>query len=273
MTIKTGNILRFNIKLEELGRRLYALFIRPLISKEIYQNRLKLIWFGWGYYPLFSISSLRFKDKMRILYRFLKIDWYILHGHKPYEIALVCRAIAERPAKPNEIILEAGCWHGGSSAKLSLIAKIYGYHLHIFDSFQGVEVMKPEQIIKSGHNFSGEYKSSVEILLNNLEKFGEVDICSIHAGWFADTLAKKPVSHEVRVAFIDCDLAKGTMEALMGIVPALAADGWIFTQDFHIRSVQALLSEPRTFSAFGQGLPAIKRLDRRLAAIRFHRKH
>jgi hypothetical protein len=73
----------------------------------------------------------------------------------------------------------------------------------------------------------------------------------------------------VRLAFVDCDVAKGTREALSGVVPALVDDGWIFSHDFHIRSVQKLLYDPATWESFGRGIPVIKQLSECLASIRF----
>jgi len=75
-------------------------------------------------------------------------------------------------------------------------------------------------------------------LWKNLSRYGEAAVCTAHGGWFSDTLARGPVPYAVRVAFIDCDLAKGTYEVLLGVVPSLVEDGWIFSQDFHIPRVR-----------------------------------
>lgn len=78
----------------------------------------------------------------------------------------------------------------------------------------------------------------------NLKKYGEAEVCVIHKGWFCDMLAIRPVSNGIKVAYIDCDLAKGTKEAIKGIVPSLVDDGRIFSQDYHIKPVQKLLKDP-----------------------------
>jgi O-methyltransferase len=249
-------------------RKWYAAWIRPYISKEVNRQRLKLIWTVWGYRFLFSLNTLPLPDRLRLLVRFLNVDWHVVHGHSPAEISIVCRAIAERPALSNEGLIEAGCWQGGSSAKLSILCERLNYCLHIYDSFEGVESMSADDKVES-HDFSGEYASPESVLRQHLTSYGELSVCTIHKGWFSDTLAKDAVPCKVRLAFIDCDLAKGTREVLTGIVPALTDDGWIFSQDFHIKPVQKLLYDTATWDSLERGRPTIKRLGRRLASIRF----
>ncbi len=164
-------------------------------------------------------------------------------------------------------MVEAGCWNGGASAKFSLVCKLGGYRLRIYDSFEGVEPMTSEEK-QRGYDFSGEYVASDATLRANLQRFGAPDVCSIHKGWFAATLARSPVAEVVRVVFIDCDSAKGTQEVLLGVVPSLASDGVVFTQDFHIASVRDLLLDRRTWERYGRGDPGIERLCGHLAVLR-----
>src|SRR6267142_1271191 len=210
---------------ERQFRKWYIQWLRPHVSREINKQRLKLIWDVWGYLPLLSIKALQLKDRLRLVMRFLIIDWYVAHAHKPLEISNICRALADRPAKPGEVVLEAGCWQGGSSTKFSIICSLLGYRLSIYDSFEGVEEMETEEKV-GGYDFSGKYKAPETVLRKNLALYGETAVCSIRKGWFANTLAIGPVPYSVRLAYIDCDLPKSTREALAGIVPALVDDGW-----------------------------------------------
>jgi O-methyltransferase len=139
-------------------------------------------------------------------------------------------------------MVEAGCFNGGSSAKFSIACSLLGYDLHVYDSFAGVE--------PGDHDFSGQYAASEGLVRQNITNYGEIGICSFHKGWFSDTLAKG-CPYSVGIAYIDCDIAKGTREALEGIVPALAQDGWIFSQDFHIGPVRNMLCDSFTLDALG----------------------
>jgi len=259
------------MQIEQWVRGCYVRWIRPRISRQIDRQRIKLIWDVWGYWPLLSLNALSVSQRTNLLSRFLVIDWYVEHSHKPSEIAAVCRAMAERSAKRGEAFLEAGCWQGGSSAKFSIICKMFGYQLKIYDSFCGVEQMQPEELAES-YDFSGEYAAPESVLSDNLALFGEPDVCSVHKGWFHETLALQAVPFPVGIAFLDCDLAKGTKEALLGIVPALAQDGWIFSQDFHIKPVRDLIYDQATWHSFGKGTPAVTQLGKKLAGIRFRER-
>ncbi len=248
---------------------LYARWVRPHISREIDRQRLKLVtWDMWGYRRLSSMRALSPGQKLHVLKRFLAIDWNVPHAHKPLEIAEVCRALAERPARPGECLVEAGCWQGGSSAKFSIVCKLLGYRLRVYASFQGVEPMTDEEK-KDSHDFSGEYAAPEDLVRRHIENYGEPRICSIRAGWFADTLAREPVPDPVRVAYIDCAVAKDTREALAGIVPALSDDGVVFSQDYHIGPVRLLLESSEPWAEFGRGSPQVTPVIRNLARITF----
>jgi O-methyltransferase len=248
-----------------LPRRLYVKFLRPLV-KETTQHHLRILWFIGGYAPLLFLKEVSFSDRLNLLRRFLVIDWNIIHAHRPSEIADVCKVLAIRRARAGETLLEAGCFTGGSSAKFSIVCKMFGYRLCVFDSFEGVEKMT-EAEIKESYDFSGEYAVPEETVRANVEKYGEISVCTFHKGWFKDTLANQTLPFPVRLAFIDCDVAKGTKEALQGVIPALTADGCVFSQDFHIRTVTELLYSPETWASFGKTVPTITILSEKLACI------
>jgi O-methyltransferase len=259
---------------ERFVRALYVSWIRPHMSAKLHRQRLKLIWFIWGYWALLTLNTLSLSQRIRLLLRFLSVDWHVVHGHRPSEIARVCQTLAERRATSNktkEVMVEAGCWQGGSAAKFSILCKLLGYDLHIYDSFQGVEELAPEERA-GGYDFSGEYAAPETTLWRNLSRYGEAAVCTVHRGWFIDTLARGPVPYAVRVAFIDCDLAKATYEVLLGVVPSLVEDGWIFSQDFHITGVQALLRAPATWERLGKPQPKLTQLGACLASLRFQQR-
>lgn len=161
-------------------------------------------------------------------------------------------------------MVEAGCWKGGSSTKFSTICKSAGIRLWIFDSFEGVSA---EDAKNEWEGFAGQYASPEHVLMKNLDLYGEPSVCSVSKGWFSDTLAKEPVPHPIRLAYIDCDLSEGTFEAMKGIVPSLNQDAVIFTQDFHIDPVRNMLLDPLACARLDRGTPDITRLGEYLAMI------
>jgi O-methyltransferase len=249
-------------------RRWYRHLIVPRVSDPMKRQRLKMVWYLWGYWPLVKHRGLSRRARFELLRRFLRIDWNVLHAHLPSEMSILCQMLTSRPARPGEIIVEAGCWRGGSSAKFSLLARMLGYQLFIYDSFEGVEQLAPEQAAAEWE-FGGQYASTEAVLRENLARYGETSVCTIQKGWFAETLAANPVPHPIRLAYIDCDLAKGTKEALNGIVPSLVDDGCVFSQDFHIEPVRRMLLDRGTWESFGRGMPVITQRGEFLASIRF----
>jgi O-methyltransferase len=161
-----------------------------------------------------------------------------------------------------ECVVEAGCWKGGSSAKLSLICSHMGYSLNIHDSFEGVE-----RVHEGGHNFSGQYAASQTEVSENIRRYGRLEVCHLHKGWFADTLAAAPIQTPVRAAYIDCDLAKGTREVLKGVVHSIVPDGAIFTQDYHIKVVRKVLNDESTWKDLGCPQPRVAEVCASLARI------
>jgi hypothetical protein len=226
----------------------------------------------WDYWPIVVLKNIPFQDRMKLLKRFLWIDWNIAHSHLPSEIAIMCVVLTSRKAKLDEVVVEAGSWKGGSAAKLSIVCKILGYRLLIYDSFAGVETPPLDQQEREEKWFFGEYVASEAIVRNNLQRYGEPEVCSIVKGWFKDTLAKAPIPYPVRMAYIDCDLRKGTEEALTGLVPSLVEDGYIFSEDYHIEPVRKLLCELGSLERFGKGPMVVTPLGEKLASIRFKDK-
>ena len=249
-------------------RRRWEAWLAPHIASPVHRQRLKLLYYVWGYAGLLTVPGLRARDRVRLLGRFLRIDWNIVHAHLPSEVVTIARALSERPARPGEVMVEAGCWQGGSSAKFSLLCELLGYELWIHDSFEGVERLSAEDQAHEW-DFAGQYASSQERLREHLRRYGAPDVCHIRAGWFSDTLATKPFPRPVRVVWIDCDLGKGTLEVLRGVTPSLVDDGWIFSQDFHIEPVRRVLQDPTTWRELGRGDPEIRRLGLFLASVRF----
>ncbi|MEI6563096.1 MAG: TylF/MycF/NovP-related O-methyltransferase [bacterium] len=250
--------------LERVVHRLYRWLIVAHIQDPVVKQRLKMLWYAPGYWPLLLLWSLPFRTRLMLLVRFLRIDWCVLHGHTPFQCAAVCRALAERPAIPGEAMVEAGCWQGGSSAKWSILCKTLGYTLAVYDSFEGVEGSRPPE---GEYDFSGEYAADEHVFCANIRKYGEAEVCRTYRGWFSDTMAPDKISFKVRTAYIDCDTAKGTKEALAGLAPVLTGRASVFSQDCHIPSVLRLLVDPATWRDLGLAVPIMTRIDRRL--VRF----
>lgn len=250
-------------------RRIYYLLIVDRVSSPLVRQRLKLLWFGWGYLSILWLRGVPRNFRVTLIRRNLRIDWNVLHAHTPKQIARVFEGIAERAALAGEAVVEAGCWQGGSSAKFSLLCAHLGYELHIFDSFEGVGDLTDKDRAREW-DFVGQYSSPESTLRENLKRYGDPAVCRIHKGWFSKTLAAGQCPERVRVVYVDCDIAKGTHDALRGVAPHLTSDAVLFTQDFHIGPVHRLILNQDTWADLGLGPPQVTRLARGLASIRFN---
>jgi len=239
------------------ARRLYRRYLEPRfsLSRQVRQ-RLRLLWFGWGYGPLLRLPALSLWQKFWLLLRCLRIDWNVPHAHEPLDCAWTLASLGERRARPGEVMVEAGCWQGGSTAKWSLACRLLGYDLHVYDSFQGVESRTD---VEGRYDFTGEYAAALDTVRHHVERYGDISVCTFHPGWFCDTIRPETVPRPVRLAYIDCDLVKGTKEVLAGVVPALSDDGIIASQDGQVPVVAQLLAAPATWQEFGVRVHGVRR--------------
>jgi O-methyltransferase len=237
----------------------YVKIVKPLLPRGA-RRWLRRIRHRWAYRTMRSLPGLTPEERRRLIERFIQVDLDIEHGHRPGEMIAIAREVLARPAREGEVRVEAGCWAGGSTAKFSMLCKLKGYRLLVYDSFEGVE--KTDQ---AGHDFSGEYAADIDSVKRNIERFGEIDVCEFYKGWFADTLAANPVREPVAFVYIDCDLAKGTFETLQGTLPSLTTDGVVFSQDYHIPVVKKLLHDPDTWQKLGRTQPKIEYLVHHLS--------
>jgi O-methyltransferase len=250
--------------LKKIIGSVYRGWLRPRFSL-IQQQRFKLLWTIWGYWPILLIKPIGLKDRIRLILRSMRVDWYVQHAHWPGEIARVVAAIGERKARLGEVVVEAGCWQGGSTIKLSIICDMLGYRLVVFDSFQGVEHVP-------GDPFSGKYSAALDLVKKNVAMYGQIDVCEFVPGWFSETLAGNTFQHPTQVLYLDCDLAKGTQEVLQGVLPFFVDGGAITSQDYPIKAIKALLDNKDTWRSLGVPTPVLVDRFRQLAIFRF-KKH
>ena len=227
-------------KVRKKARRFYVRRIRPHLSSPRAQQRARLAWYGWSYLRLLGPSALTVPQRFSLVAGCLRTDWQLVHAHRPPEVVAVLRAITSRRAQAGEAVVEAGCWQGGATVKLSRACDALGYELWVYDSFAGVEAHVPEA---GEYDFTGEYEASPEVLRANLDRFGRRGVVTIVEGWFADTLGTGRLPDRVSIVLIDCDLGKGTQEVLSAVGERLAPDARLFTQDFHIPEVRTAIDE------------------------------
>jgi len=123
-------------------------------------------------------------------------------------------------------IVECGAWKGGSTANLSLVASLVKRRLEVFDSFHGLPEPKsfdrehPILSTKEIHTYAeGSWKGTFAEVKHNVSRYGNIEACNLHKGYFQDTL---PHFHQrVVLVFTDADLIESTKTCITYLWPLL----------------------------------------------------
>lgn len=208
--------------------------------------------------------SVKFFKKLWIVFKCYHISYAVDCPHTEGEMIRVMSVILASPNSPGGVIVEAGSYKGGSTAKLSIAAHLADKNLFVFDSFEGL----PENKEQHGKNIfggdayfpKGSYCGSLDEVKTNVSKYGNIENCKFVKGWFEDTLPlfTKPVD----VAYMDVDLLSSTKTCLRYLYPLLIRSGRIFSQDGHLPLIIQLLDDNAFWTEIGFVKPRIKGLGR-----------
>lgn len=133
------------------------------------------------------------------------------------------------------VVVEAGCYKGGSSAKISLAAAALDRQLVVFDSFEGLPPNnEPHKSSLLGHSIEGwfdegKFAGALDEVRANVERYGDISRCRFVKGWFEDTMP--PFAEPICAAYLDVDLASSTRTCLKYLYPRLSPGGVLMSQD------------------------------------------
>lgn len=170
-----------------------------------------------------------------LLNKFNLIHMRVPCGHSPFQFVLMAEYILNLNV-PGPIV-ECGCYKGGSTAKLSLLAKETKRSLYVFDSFQGLpEPESEEERMLAGHGdnpsfllSAGDYKSSLDEVKENVAEYGCIEVCEFIPGFFSESL--KEVTIKPAFVFIDVDFVSSARDCLRHLWPHLVPNGLWFTHE------------------------------------------
>jgi hypothetical protein len=151
-------------------------------------------------------------------------------------------------------IIECGCYKGGSAVNLSRLAKMTGRRLHLFDSFEGLPAPQPtdkEHLVLSELQFhtyeAGAYAGSVAEVRENIRRYGVLDVCVFHQGFFSETLPG--FNEQLVFAYIDADLTSSVRDCLKYVWPLLLDGSYLFTDEAHHTEIAGLFYDPAWWNA------------------------
>jgi O-methyltransferase len=163
-------------------------------------------------------------------------------------------------------VVECGCFTGGSTAKLSILAKLTGRDLVVFDSFEGLPeadgVLARDTHLRDARGSGvvwtrGTYDARLELVRGNVERFGEASACRFVKGWFRDTLTPENLPAAIAFAFTDVDLASSARECVAGLWPRLAEGGVYFSHDIAFLNVLQVFTDPELWREVGDRQPVV----------------
>ena len=192
-------------------------------------------------YPI----PLPLRDRLTLLARFVSTTNHVRTYHTQAELLAVTDRVLRLAGRPELTVIEAGSGKGGSTAKLSLAARLAGGRLVVFDSFRGVPPNTEVHRNLYGRRVefrAGAFRGRLPSVRRTVERFGAPEVCEFRKGWFADTLPA--FDGHVDIALLDVDLLSSTRTCLTHLMPRLRPGGVIFSQDGHLEAIVELLADP-----------------------------
>ena len=202
------------------------------------------------------LTHANIRQRWWLLRRFDRISAEVHCPHKQGEILRYVSAILSVPSDAPGIIVEAGAYRGGSTAKLSLAAALAGRPLVVLDSFEGLPAAeadpRPTLFGKKARFEAGQYAGSLPTVMRTVGTWGDLTVCRFVPGWFDQTTPR--VAEPIAVLILDVDLVESVRTCLRHLYPHITPGGVVFSHDGHLPGVQALLSD-ETFWRRDVGCP------------------
>lgn len=156
-------------------------------------------------------------------------------------VAMAAKLLSIPPSTPG-VVVECGCWQGGSTANLSLVCDIVGRDLVVYDSFAGLPDSGTNEKNVSFAS-AGDFRGDLRMVQANVRRFGAINRCIFRPGWFKDTL---PSHHEpIVMCFLDVDYQGSLYDCIVNLWPHLTDQGYVFIDEYVLVDYCALFFSER----------------------------
>lgn len=181
-----------------------------------------------------DIYGMPWPKRMALGYRYWRNHASITSGTSWRAHLVMAMKLLEISPEVKGDIVECGCWKGGATVNLSLIAAITGRRLKVYDSFEGLPAPKTgdpiaERSFKGGF-IPGVFGGALEEVQEHVRKYGEIKAAEFHKGWFSDTLPHH--EGEIILAFWDVDFYSSLHDCLQNLWPYLVEGGYVFMDEY-----------------------------------------
>ncbi len=216
----TRNQRRLRTRVAVTGRvsKLYESASWPLVTL--------FLMYGLQTHPAYGLTWRKRLSLARRLYRnTTRVQTGLSYrGH----LAIAAKVFSMPPSVEG-VMVEAGCWKGGTTINLSLIAQAVGRSLIVYDSFEGLP-----QPVEGDHWASamavGAYKGELEEVRANVERYGAIEVCEFRKGWFSDTMGDHV--EPIVLAYVDVDFQASFHDCILGLWPHLVDRGYMFIDEY-----------------------------------------
>jgi hypothetical protein len=123
-------------------------------------------------------------------------------------------------------IVELGVYKGNSAAILARLAREYGRHTYLFDTFSGFDSRDLVGIDALRAVQFG------DITLKTVERLVGTDSVTYVKGYFPKSIDKFEMPAQIAVAHIDCDLYEPVKAGLESFYPRIASGGLLILHDY-----------------------------------------
>jgi hypothetical protein len=203
---------------------------------------------------VFLLFNRRFDPAYRLgWWRKVRLVWRMHRNCRTIETGTSLRAhvamaakVFEVPADVPGVLVECGCWKGGTSTNLSLIASLCGRSLIVYDSFEGLPPPAPGD--RWAHEVAtGAFHGDLDLVRANITRGGAIQCCELRKGWFADTLPQH--REPIIAAYVDVDYQQSLHECVLHLWPHLVPAGLFFIDEFTRLDYCALFFSERWWRA------------------------
>ncbi len=189
------------------------------------------------------------RERKRLLSAFDRIQRNVACAHSPHQFVIMARFILD--LEPEGPIVECGCFRGGSTAKLSLLAERTGRRLYVCDSFSGLPEAKDPadgllMNLDEGPSYClrpGAYAATLDEVRHNVRRFGCIEVCEFVPGLFHETLPDLGVSPAC--VFTDVDYVSSARDCLRYLWPRLVPGGCWFTHEAMFHNYVSGIMDPK----------------------------
>lgn len=190
-------------------------------------------------HPAYGLTWTR---KVRLASRMWRTTRGVTTGTSYKAHLAMATKLLEIPPEVEGVVVECGCWLGGSTANLSLACDVVGRELIVYDSFEGLPPPEEgDQYAKD--EATGMLRGELELVKDNVRRFGAIERCSFRKGWFNETLPKH--TEPVVLAFLDVDWQASLDDCVTNLWPHLTERGYVFIDEFVLTDYCALFWSER----------------------------